>query len=403
VSAPTRARRLPAWLPSPTDRDWRVLDRLFALAFLAAIEMQLVLDRSVEGPLVLNMLLYGVTALSLLVRRDHPLVPVVTLTAAGILGEAFLTGPPDVATVIVLLICVAYSVGAHAEQRRALLGLLLVFAVILVVTIVRHDSDIAFPFLFFGFMPWLVGRTMRHQQALSRELAEKADRAELAREEAERRAIAAERARVARELHDVLAHNLSVMVVQASAARRILERDPDTASDAAHLIRATGREALTELRQVFGAVRRGEGEPLEGPPSIKQVERLATRAREAGLGVRVRVEGNPVPLPAGVDVTAYRVVQEALTNAIKHAGPARAVVTVRYEPWELVVEVEDNGAGPTGSGGLSATGGGHGLVGMRERVEVYGGRLQAGRRRGGGYAVRARLPVLSTVSTEVVA
>jgi signal transduction histidine kinase len=320
----------------------------------------------------------------------------------GILGELLLTGPPEVSVAIILILTAAYSVGAHAEQRQAFIGIAVVVCVIVGVSVIRHDSDIAFPVVFFGIMPWLVGRTLRHQQALARELAEKADRAEHEREEEERRAIEAERARIARELHDVLAHNLSVMVVQASAARRILDRDPDTASDAAHLIRATGREALAELRHLFGTVRRGEGEPLAGPPSILRVERLAARAREAGLSVRVKVEGTPVVLPAGVDVTAYRVVQEALTNTLKHAGHANAVVTVRYEPWELVVEVEDDGAGTARNGDLSDAGGGHGLVGMRERVQVYGGKLQAGRRRGGGYAVRARLPTLSTPTTEVV-
>ena len=325
------------------------------------------------------------------------------LVAAAVVGQAFFSGPPDLALAIIMLITAAYSVGAHAEQRIALIGVFVIVAAIVGVSAIAHDSDILFPVVFFGFTPWLVGRTLRHHQALARELAEKADRAEHAREEEQRRAIAAERTRVARELHDVLAHNLSVMVVQASAARRLVERDADRAGDAAELIRITGREALAELRQLFGAVRRGEGEPLAGPPSVKQVERLAARAREAGLKVRVRVEGTPVPLPAGVDVTAYRVVQEALTNVIKHAGAAQAMVSVRYEPWELVVEVEDDGAAAGGNGGLAAIGGGHGLLGMRERVQVCGGSLQCGRRRGGGYAVRARLPTLSTPKTEVMA
>jgi signal transduction histidine kinase len=403
VSAGPGRRGFRSRLPSPSDRDWRVLDRLFALALFVAVEIEIVLQPHLKGPVGVNMLLYGAAALTLLWRRRMPLVSAIALVAAASLGQAFFNGPPDLAFAIVMIITTAYSVGAHAEQRTALLGVALICGAIVGVSVLANDSDILFPVVFFGFMPWLVGRTLRHHQALARALAEKADRAEHAREEEQRRAIAAERTRVARELHDVLAHNLSVMVVQASAARRVVERDPDRAGDAAELIRITGREALAELRQLFGAVRRGEGEPLAGPPSVKQVERLAARAREAGLQVRVRVEGTPVPLPAGVDVTAYRVVQEALTNTIKHAGPAQATVTVRYEPWELVVEVEDDGPGPSGNGGLSATGGGHGLVGMRERVQVYGGNLQCGRRRGGGYAVRARLPTLSTPKTEVVA
>jgi signal transduction histidine kinase len=385
-----------------TDADWRLLDRLLVLALVIGSVLELALKPEVTGPRGLNMLLYGVAGLTLSQRRRRPLIPITAIAIAGIVGEAALTGPPDLAFTILMLVVSAYSVGAHSEQRVALAGLVLGVAVVLAVSAIRHDSDFIFPVVFFVFIPWLVGRTLRHQSALARELAEKADRAELAREEEERRAVAAERSRIARELHDVLAHNLSVIVVQASAAGRIVERDPDTANDAADLIRGTGREALAELRHLFGTVRRGEGEPLAGPPGIYQVERLAARAREAGLTVRVKVEGTAVPLPAGVDVTAYRVVQEALTNTLKHAGASHAAVTVRYEPWELVVEVEDDGAGTEPNGDLGSMGGGHGLVGMRERVQVYGGKLQAGRRRGGGYAVRARLPTLSTPSTELV-
>ena len=245
----------------------------------------------------------------------------------------------------------------------------------------------------FAVLPWLAGRTIRNQTMLARELAERAEQAEHAREEDERRAIAAERNRIARELHDVLAHNLSVMVVQAGAARRIVDRSPQKATEAAELIQRTGREALDELRALFGPVRRGEGEELSGPPSLARVDELARRARSAGLPVELRVLGEPVPLPTGIDLTAYRVVQEALTNAIKHAGAARAAVTVSYEPNEVVLTVEDDGGGAAEAGpGLAAFGGGYGLAGMRERVTLYGGLLQAGRRRGGGFAVRARLP-----------
>ncbi len=209
---------------------------------------------------------------------------------------------------------------------------------------------------------------------------------------------------MARELHDVLAHDLSVMVVQAAAARRLVDADPDQAVASADVIARTGREAMAELRHLFGAVRRDEGEPLGGLPSLDRLDRLADRARDAGLPVQVDVEGEPVALPTGVDLTAYRVVQEALTNAIRHAGEARATITVTYEPREVVVAVEDDGVGPAGGGELALgdVGSGNGLLGMRERVAVYGGVLEAGRRRGGGFAVRARLPIVSTPSKEAV-
>jgi signal transduction histidine kinase len=387
-----------------SDRDWRVLDRVFALAMFVGLELNVALTPHLHGSRALNMLLYGAATLTLLVRREHPLVPISACAVAGTVGQAWVAGPPQLAMVIILLIAASYAAAAHAEQRKALIGLGLGAAVVIAVSAIKHDSDVVFPFVFFVFIPWLVGRSLRHQGALSRELAEKADRAEHAREEEERLAVIGERARIARELHDVLAHNLSVMVVQAGAARRIVERDPDTAADAADLIRTTGREALAELRSLLGPMHREDGEPLEGVPSLKAINRLVRRAREAGLTVKLHVEGDPIDLPTGVDLTAYRVVQEALTNTLKHAGEARAEVTVRYEPWEVVVEVEDDGYGPEAAAdGLSHLGGGHGLVGMRERVTLYGGLLQAGRRRGGGFAVRARLPRASALSKEPAA
>jgi signal transduction histidine kinase len=387
------------------ERDWRVLDRLFALGLFVAMELNVALTADIHGSRVLNMLLYGAAALTLLVRREQPLVPIIAVTIAGSVGQAWLSGPPDFAMAIILLIAATYAAGAHAEQRTAFVGLVLGVIVVIVVSAIKHDPDVIFPVVFFVFIPWLVGRSLRHQGALSRELAEKADRAQAAREQDERMAVIGERARIARELHDVLAHNLSVMVVQAGAARRIVERDPDTAADAADLIRTTGREALAELRSLLGPMHREDGgEPLEGVPSLKQINRLVRRAREAGLTVKLRVEGDAAELPTGVDLTAYRVVQEALTNTLKHAGEARAEVKVHYEPWEVVVEVEDDGEGPpAGSEGLSHLGGGHGLVGMRERVMLYGGVLQAGRRRGGGFAVRASLPRAATLSKEPAA
>jgi signal transduction histidine kinase len=232
---------------------------------------------------------------------------------------------------------------------------------------------------------------------LARELAEKAELAEHAREEEERRAIVTERSRIARELHDVLAHNLSVMVVQAGGARRIVEKRPDQATEVADLIERTGRETLAELRQLFGAVRHGDGEDLQGPVGIDRVEELAARARAAGLSVHVHVDGERVRLPAGVDRTAYRVVQEALTNTLKHGGRAQASVTVSYEPNEIVLSIEDDGVGADGSRGeLGELGGGHGLVGMRERVRVFGGELHTGARDGGGYTVHATLPLTTS-------
>ena len=375
-----------------SERNWRVIDRLFA-AFLAGVAvLDLTANSQREGPLWLNLTIMVGIAVSFVWRRSHPL-PVAAVTLGGLLVMAtWLTQPPDMFAAVLALVSASYAVGRHERGRRSIYGAVAGGLAVTTLAIIFDPNDIFFPVTFFWIVPWLAGRTIRNQTMLARELAEKAESAQHARQADERRAIALERSRIARELHDVLAHNLSVMVVQASAARRVLDKDPVKAVEAAALIERTGREALAEIRHLFGPIRRGEGEALSGPQSIARVEELARRARAAGLKVELRTNGNPVELPAGIDLAAYRIVQEALTNAIKHAGSARARVTVSYEPNEVVLSIEDDGEGPRDGEALGETGGGHGLVGMRERAALYGGIVDAGRRRGGGFAVHARLP-----------
>ena len=375
-----------------SERNWRVIDRFFA-AFLASVAViDLSANSQREGPLWLNVTIMVGIAVAFVWRRSHPL-PVAAVTIGGLLVmSTWLTQPPDMFAAVLALVSASYAVGRHAHGRPSVYGAVAGGLGVLALAIVFDPKDIFFPVTFFWIVPWLAGRTIRNQTMLARELAEKADRAQQARQEDERRAIALERSRIARELHDVLAHNLSVMVVQASAARRVLDKDPVKAVEAAGLIERTGREALAEIRHLFGPIRRGEGEDLSGPQSIRRVEELARRARAAGLQVELRTNGNLVELPAGIDLAAYRIVQEALTNAIKHAGSARARVTVSYEPNEVVLSIEDDGEGPHEGDELGETGGGHGLVGMRERAALYGGIVDAGRRRDGGFAVHARLP-----------
>jgi signal transduction histidine kinase len=374
-------------------RDWRLLDRLLVAVLAAAGWVNVLTASDRQGSVVLNLLVITVMGLSLLWRRDRPFVPVVVCAIGMPLSAAVLTAPPYIFVSIAMMSTASYSAGAHLERRLALRGLAFVLLSLATVVLIFDPSDWFFPITIFGLVPWLAGRAIRNQTVLARELAEKAELAEHAREEEERRAIVSERSRIARELHDVLAHNLSVMVVQAGGARRIVEKRPDQAVQVADLIERTGREALAELRQLFGPVRHGDGEDLQGPVGIDRVEELAARARAAGLSVHVHVEGERVALPTGVDLTAYRVVQEALTNTLKHGGRAQASVTVSYEPNEIVLSIEDDGVGTGGSRDeLGELGGGHGLVGMRERVELYGGMLQAGSRPDGGFAVRVRLP-----------
>ena len=373
--------------------DARLTDLVLVAVLIVAGWANVLWSSERQGSVVANLVLVSVMALSLLWRREIPFVPVVCVTIALPLSAALLTAPPYLFAAIAVLVAASYSAGAHLEQPRSVQALALLVLAVSLVVLIHDPTDWFFPIGVFCFVPWLAGRTIRNQTMLARELAEKAERAEHAREEEERRAIVSERSRIARELHDVLAHNLSVMVVQAGGARRIVEKRPEQATQVADLIERTGREALAELRHLFGPVHHGEGEDLHGPVGIDRVEELAARARAAGLSVHVHVEGDRVRLPTGVDLTAYRVVQEALTNTLKHGGRAQASVTVSYEPNEIVLSIEDDGVGAADAPAeLGELGGGHGLVGMRERVELYGGLLQAGSRPGGGFAVRVRLP-----------
>ena len=218
----------------------------------------------------------------------------------------------------------------------------------------------------------------------------------LEREQAEqaRRAVVDERARIARELHDVVAHNVSVMVVQSGAARRTIERDPERAREVLTSVESTGRQALDEMRRLLGVLRtEDEATDLRAPqPSVSHLDALVAQVCDAGLPVKLVVEGEPRPLSSGVDMSAYRIVQEALTNSLKHAGPAHAHVRVCFGDNDLRLEVTDDGRGIIADD-PATNGGGHGLVGMRERVALFGGRLEAGPRTGGGYIVTATLPL----------
>src|SRR5918992_467242 len=232
--------------------------------------------------------------------------------------------------------------------------------------------------------------TSRRDGRIAAALAARTVELEHEREEKAKLAVAEERTRIARELHDVVAHNISIMVVQAGAERHAIGDDRPDTSKVLATIEETGRAALAEMRRLLGMLRRSDDELALAPqPSLRYLDDLVEQVREAGMPVDLRIEGERRAIPPGIDLSAYRIVQEALTNALKHAGPAHARVTVRYGDDELDIEIADDGAGPDGE----APAGGHGLVGMRERVALFGGDLASGRRRGGGYAVRARLPL----------
>ncbi|HLX19526.1 MAG TPA: sensor histidine kinase [Gaiellaceae bacterium] len=212
--------------------------------------------------------------------------------------------------------------------------------------------------------------------------------AERERDVAAREAVVEERARIARELHDAIAHNVSMMVVQAGAERRTLAEESPT-REVLETVENIGRSALNEMRRLVGMLRSDESEPLAPQPGLGDVPTLVTQVREAGLPVELRIDGDQRELPVGLELSAYRIVQEALTNALKHAGDAHATVRISYGVDSLQLEIVDNGAGEQ----TELTGGGHGLVGMRERVALYGGRFEADRPATGGFAVRVLLPI----------
>ncbi|GAB2943885.1 sensor histidine kinase [Streptomyces sundarbansensis] len=248
-------------------------------------------------------------------------------------------------------------------------------------------------------LAWVLGDSLRTRRAYFDQLEERAARLEREREAQSKVAVAAERARIARELHDVVAHNVSVMVVQADGAAYVMDAAPDQARQALETISSTGRQALAEMRRLLGVLRTGDA-PESGEyvpqPDVEQIEDLVAQVRQTGLEVDFKVEGTPRPLPSGVELTAYRVVQEALTNTRKHGGPdAGASVRLVYFDDGLGLLIEDDGRGAAHElyedGG--ADGAGHGMIGMRERVGMVGGTLDAGPRPGGGFRISALLPL----------
>jgi signal transduction histidine kinase len=276
-----------------------------------------------------------------------------------------------------------------AAQARIALAVLLGGAAIVVYNDPSHAAgDYVFVPVVFG-IAWLAGFALRERAAQAAAAEQRAAQAEREREAAARLAVAEERARVARELHDIVAHAVSVIVLQVGAVRHNLPETLAEDKDALIGVERTGRTALADMRRMLGALRRdGEGAELAPQPGLNSLDSLLEGFRRAGLPVRLRVDGEPMVLPRGLDLSAYRVVQEGLTNALKHARAGRADVVLRYRPDRLEVDVHDDGRGASPSDGL-----GHGLVGIRERVKLYGGEMSAGSANGSGFVLRAMFPL----------
>jgi signal transduction histidine kinase len=396
ASAPPGYGRVMRRILTAVDRFW--LDGVVVLLMVGGIS-EIVTNDDVEGPRPWLIAFVFLWTTPLLFRRRHPvLAPALVFVAVGVQTALWNHSVPYQFFTFAAALISAGMLGMNLITRRQRIagGAL---AVATVATVVALDpeggwTDLISTGAVIG-VAWLVGYILRSNANRTAELRERAERLEREREANARAAVAEERTRIAREMHDVVAHSLSVMVVQAEAAEEMIGIDPERARRPLSAVQDTGRAALTELRRMLGVLREiEEGPDLAPQPGLAGLDALVAHVREAGLPVELRVEGEPRPLSPTGDLQAYRIVQEALTNALKHAGPARAHVLVRYEAADLVIEVTDDGRGYD----PDTDGGGHGLIGMRERVAVCGGEMSAGRRAQGGFEVMVRLPIGAAVA-----
>jgi signal transduction histidine kinase len=382
---------------------WRMttpMDRLIAGALVVLGEVEVWLTGTYDGPRGLTAAMAVGRAVPLLWRRGHPVAVLAVEIAA--MAPVLLYDPApvrqDSVSEVLPGLVALYSAGAYATGRALVAGGLLALAAALLRSYEDAGADVLqalVSLLFFGGIyggTWAAGVVVGRHRRRTRHAEARAGRAEADREQRAREAVADERTRIARELHDVVAHAISVIVLQAKGGRRMLAIEPDQTRQALDTIVDSGEQALTEMRRLLGMLRRSDDELAMAPlPSLRQLDLLAEQVSSAGLPVELLVEGEPVALAPAVDLSAYRIVQEALTNALKHAGPARARVVVRYGARELELEISDDGRGTA-----TANGGGHGLAGMRERAGLFGGQLEGVDRPEGGFVVRARLPLEQT-------
>ncbi len=370
-----------------------LVDSALALLLTILAEVELLFG-PLTGPLTsreltANALTVPFMTIPLALRRRAPTVALLLIVAAArvevLVGGSLRNG----GTVPVLALLVAmYSLAAGVSLRRALAGGGLALAVLATTA----DSPGNFLYgLTLAAAAWILGRVVRDRQQRAESSEDRAQRLEKEHAARIEAATADERARIARELHDIIAHSVGVMVIQASGAQKVLDDKPHRAREALLSIEVTGRQALDELHRVLGILRKdSDGESLTPQPSLRDLERLLEQIRLGGLPVEATIGGEVRSLPPGIELAAYRIVQEALTNTLKHGGRANARLTVRYGRHDLAVEICDDGQGQS-SGALNTSG--HGLVGMKERVGIYGGKLTAGSLPGGGYAVKAVLPL----------
>ena len=382
-------------------------DRRFQLAGDSALAAVVLIASLVEiatggeswsGAWQIETLLAVLCSIPLVWRRSHTLLALAIVAPASFATALVVAPTQGPFESFVSLVVVLYSVGVYLPTRLSVTALVSTMlagvATWLVATSSAAGVDLGnwLPMLVWCWGVWAVGRVIRSHALRSAELQRLARELAIERDARAREAVTVERARIARELHDVVAHKISVMSVQAAAARRVLTGDQPAVREALEAIEGTGRETIDEMRHMLGVLREPTDELALAPqPGLSDLAALAGQMRAAGLPVEIHTEGIPRTLPAGLELSAYRIVQEALTNTLKHAGPARANVAVRYLDHAVEIEIADDGPGAASTNGT-----GNGLVGMRERVAMFGGEFDAGRREDGGWSLRARLPVAAT-------
>ncbi len=386
----TRARRA---IAGSLRLDPRAMDVLAALALIAAVELQVWLSKSIVHRAAVA--IAGAVVCSMVsVRRRWPfeamVVPLAAVIAQELVGGRLTQHAPGALLAIVLIF---YGTGAYLDDRRAWLAISLGVAAVTasVVLVTGTASDLAFAAIFLQVLPWAAGRIVRERGIRERVNRERAERVDAEREQHALAAVWGERARIARELHDVITHSVSVMVIQAGGARMVMDTEPKRAEASLLAVERAGREALAEMRRLVGLLDDGS-QPRAPQPGLADMANLIAQTRSAGLPTSLRVDGQAVAIAPALELCAYRIVQEALTNAIKHAGPAHADVRVRWTRHALELEIHDNGTGPPSVNGDPH---GHGIVGMRERAAMHGGTVEAGAHPSGGFCVEARLPLTS--------
>src|SRR5215212_9153637 len=379
-------------------------DALMAVALSVVLVLELSLGSNITGPAWANYVCGVVATAAVAWRRPWPVWALAAQLVAVLISTAFggdLSENPF--SPFLAVIVVMYGVGCYAPVGWSRFGLAIGMTGMVLINLVSDSSDDAGAYigtlLLAIALPWAAGRAAKEwaQRALELERVNTALKAE--QEQRSLLAVADERSRIARELHDVVAHSISVMVVQAEGAKRMMDRDPRRAKSALEQIEGTGRAALVEMRRLLGVLRKDGESPVRTPqPGTQTLDMLVNRAQEAGLDVRVAMDGKPKTLPAGIDVSVFRIIQEALTNSLKHAGPTRADVLITYGEDDVEVEIVDaglvNGFEPPTADPEHPQ---HGLLGMKERVSLYGGEIVTGPCEDGrdGYRVWARIPLTS--------